>query len=161
MVHGIQPGPLLFINNPVGVYSIFIGLMLANIVMGMLGFSLIKVFTKVVNVPKPVLLPIIVVMAVIGTYSYNHSMPDVFIMLVAGLIGYVMAKVDMSVPGVIIGIILGQLAEQNFTGSLLMSDGSPIVFVENPICFIFLILALVSLLSPLYKDFIMARFLKK
>ncbi len=161
MVHGIQPGPLLFINNPVGVYSIFIGLMLANIVMGLMGFSLIKLFTKVVNVPKPVLLPIIVVMAVIGTYSYNHSMPDVYIMLIAGLIGYVMAKVDMSVPGVIIGIILGQLAEQNFTGSLLMSDGSPMVFVENPICFIFLLLAFVSLLSPLYKDFFLARFLKK
>lgn len=161
MVHGIQPGPLLFVNNPVGVYSIFIGLMLANMAMGLMGFSLIRIFTKVVNVPKNILLPIIAVMAVVGTYSYNNSMPDVYIMIAAGVIGYFMHKADMSVPGVIIGIILGSLAEQNFTGALMMSDGELSVFFTNPISCVLLILALVSLFSPMYKGMLKRMFAKK
>ncbi len=151
MVHGLQPGPLLFVNNAVDVYTIFIGMLAANIAMGLFGFSLIRVFVKVVNVPKVILLPIIVVMAVIGTYSYNNSMNDVYIMLAAGIIGFFMAKTNVGVPGVIIGIILGSLAEQNFTGSLIMSDGSLRIFATSPICAVFLLLSIISLLSPLYK----------
>ena len=160
MVHGIQPGPLLFMNHAVDVYTVFLGLMIANFVMGFFGFSLIRLFSKVTMIPMVLLLPIISVMAVIGTYSYANSMQDVYIMFAAGVIGYFMYKFDMGVPGVIIGIILGKLAEQNFTGSLMMSDGSLSIFVTSPICCIFLILALVGLLSPLYKDSVRRIFAK-
>ena len=105
--------------------------------------------------------PIITVMAVIGTYSYANSMQDVYIMFAAGIIGYFMSKFDMGVPGVIIGIILGKLAEQNFTGSLMMSDGSLSIFVTSPICFTFLLLALIGLLSPLYRDSVKRLFSRK
>lgn len=151
MVHGMQPGPLLFVDHAPDVYAIFLGMMAANIVMGLMGYSLIRMFVKVVNVPRVYLLPIITVMAVLGTYSYNNSMNDVMVMLASGIIGYFMYKTGMTVPGIIIGIILGSLAEQNFTGSLLMSDGSLSIFFTNPICAVFLILSLISLLSPLYK----------
>lgn len=160
MVHGIQPGPLLFVNNPVEIYTIFIGLLLANALMGIMGFSLIRVFTKVVNVPKKILLPIITVMAMLGTYSYSNSLCDVWIMVAAGIIGFIMHKCDMSVPGVIIGIILGKLAEENFTGSLMMSDGSMSVFAENPICAVLLVLSLISLLSPTYRPLLKSIFAK-
>lgn len=151
MVHGMQPGPLLFVDHAPDVYAIFIGMMAANIVMGLMGFSLIRLFVKVVNIPRVILLPIITVMAIIGTYSYNNSMNDVLIMFAAGIVGYFMYKIGMGVPGVIIGIILGSLAEQNFTGSLMMSDGSLSIFATNPICAVFLVLSVISLLSPLYK----------
>lgn len=158
MVHGLQPGPLLFVNNAVDVYTIFIGMFAANIAMGIFGFSLIRLFIKVVNVPKIFLLPIIVVMAIIGTYSYNNSMNDVYIMLFAGVLGFFMAKTNIGVPGVIIGIILGSLAEQNFTGSLLMSDGSLSIFAQSPICAVFLALSLICLLSPLYRGSLLKLF---
>ena len=151
MVHGMQPGPLLFVDHAPDVYAIFLGMMAANIAMGLMGYSLIRIFVKVVNVPRVYLLPIITVMAVLGTDSYNNSMNDVMVMLASGVIGYFMYKTGMTVPGIIIGIILGSLAEQNFTGSLLMSDGSLSIFFTNPICAVFLILSLISLLSPLYK----------
>ena len=151
MVHGMQPGPLLFVDHAPDVYAIFIGMMAANIVMGIMGFSLIRLFVKVVNIPRIILLPIITIMAIIGTYSYNNSMNDVLIMFAAGIVGYFMYKIGMGVPGVIIGIILGSLAEQNFTGSLMMSDGSLSIFATNPICAVFLVLSVISLLSPLYK----------
>ena len=159
MVHGMQPGPLLFVDHAPDVYAIFIGMMAANIVMGIMGFSLIRLFVKVVNIPRIILLPIITIMAVIGTYSYNNSMNDVLIMFAAGIVGYFMYKIGMGVPGVIIGIILGSLAEQNFTGSLMMSDGSLSIFATNPICAVFLVLSVISLLSPLYKG-ILGKMLK-
>ncbi|MGN0909411.1 MAG: tripartite tricarboxylate transporter permease [Succinivibrio sp.] len=151
MVHGIQPGPLLFVNDPAGVYTIFIGLLAANLLMGLMGFSLSRVFARVVNIPRQILLPIIAVMAILGTYSYNNSMPDVAIMTASGIIGFFMHKCGMSVPGVIIGIILGKLAEENFTGSLMMSDGSAMVFLEHPLCAVLLLLSAVSLFSPCYR----------
>ena len=88
MVHGMQPGPLLFVDHAPDVYAIFIGMMAANIVMGIMGFSLIRLFVKVVNIPRIILLPIITIMAIIGTYSYNNSMNDVLIMFAAGIVGY-------------------------------------------------------------------------
>ncbi len=151
MVHGMQPGPLLFVDHAPDVYAIFLGMMAANIAMGIMGFSLIRMFVKVVNIPRVIMLPIIVSMALIGTYSYNNSMNDVLIMMAAGIIGYFMHKINMGVPGVIIGIILGSLAEQNFTGSLMMSDGSFAIFMTNPISAIFLVLSIICLLSPIYK----------
>ena len=77
-----------------------------------------------------------------------------------GTYGFVMHKCDMSVPGVIIGIILGKLAEENFTGSLMMSDGSLAVFAENPICAVLLVLSLISLLSPTYRPLLRRIFAK-
>lgn len=149
MVQGLQPGPLLFVEKAPDVYAIFIGLLLANLVMGVLGFSLIKLFVKVVNVPVHILLPIIVMMTFVGTYSYNNSLNDVYLMVFSGCVGYVLNKLGFSMSAVIIGIILGGMAEQNFVGSLIMSDGSFSIFFTRPLCLFFLAAAALSLCSPL------------
>lgn len=149
MVQGLQPGPLLFVEKAPDVYAIFIGLLLANLVMGILGFSLIKLFVKVVNVPVHILLPIIVMMTFVGTYSYNNSVNDVYLMVFSGCAGYVLNKLGFSMSAVIIGIILGGMAEQNFVGSLIMSDGSFSIFFTRPLCLFFLAAAALSLCSPL------------
>lgn len=148
MVQGLQPGPLLFVEKAPDVYAIFIGLLLANIIMGIMGFSLIRLFTKVVNVPLHILLPIIVMMTFVGTYSYNNSLNDVYLMVVSGFIGYFLNKLGFSMSAIIIGIILGSMAEQNFVGSLIMSDGNFSIFYTRPLCLFFLASAVLSLLSP-------------
>lgn len=148
MVQGLQPGPLLFVEKAPDVYAIFIGLLLANIIMGIMGFSLIRLFTKVVNVPLHILLPIIVMMTFVGTYSYNNSLNDVYLMVVSGFIGYFLNKLGFSMSAIIIGIILGSMAEQNFVGSLIMSDGNFSIFYTRPLCLFFLAAAVLSLLSP-------------
>ena len=132
------------------VYAIFIGLLLANVIMGIMGFSLIRLFMKVVNVPVHILLPIIVMMTFVGTYSYNNSLNDVYLMVASGFLGYFMNKLGFSMSAIIIGIILGGMAEQNFVGSLIMSDGSFSIFFQRPLCLFFLVAALLSLLSPLF-----------
>ncbi len=149
MVQGLQPGPLLFVEKAADVYAIFIGLLLANLLMGLLGFSLIRLFVRVVNVPVQILLPIIIMMTIVGTYSYNNSLNDVYVMLIAGVCGYFLNKLDFSMSAVIIGMILGGMAEQNFTGSLIMSDGSLSIFFTRPLCLFFLAAAMLSLFSPL------------
>jgi putative tricarboxylic transport membrane protein len=148
MVQGLQPGPLLFVEKAPDVYAIFIGLLLANVIMGIMGFSLIRLFAKVVNVPVHILLPIIVMMTFVGTYSYNNSMNDVYLMVASGFVGYFLNKLGFSMSAIIIGIILGSMAEQNFVGSLIMSDGNFNIFFTRPICLFFLAAAALSLLSP-------------
>ena len=148
MVQGLQPGPLLFVEKAPDVYAIFIGLLLANLVMGLMGFSLIRFFVKVVSVPMHTLLPIILMMTFVGTYSYNNSLNDVYLMVVSGFIGYFLNKLGFSMSAVIIGIILGGMAEQNFVGSLIMSDGAFSIFYTRPLCLFFLGAAALSLLSP-------------
>ena len=148
MVQGIQPGPLLFTSDAVRVYAIFIGFMLANILMGVFGFSLIRLFAKVINIPTYILTPIIIVITFVGTYSYNHSMTDVYIMVAFGIAGYFLKKLKFAPSAIILGIILGSTAEQNFAGSLIMSGGKMSIFVTSPICFIFLLITVLSLFSP-------------
>lgn len=150
MVQGLQPGPLLFVEKAPDVYAIFIGLLLANVVMGIMGFSLIRFFVKVVSVPMHILLPIIMMMTFVGTYSYNNSMNDVYLMVFSGFVGYFLNKLGFSMSAVIIGIILGGMAEQNFVGSLIMSDGAFSIFYTRPLCLFFLGAAAISLLSPLF-----------
>jgi putative tricarboxylic transport membrane protein len=161
MVQGMQPGPLLFKEQASSVYAIFIGLLLANIVMGVMGFSLIRVFVKVVNIPKEILLPVIFTLTFVGAYAYNNSMIDVFVMVACGILGYFMNKTEFSMSAIVIGIILGSLAETNFRGALTMSDGKFSIFFTHPICAVFLALAAISLLSPVIGPVIRKMFGKK
>lgn len=161
MVQGMQPGPLLFKEQASSVYSIFIGLLLANLVMGFFGFSLIRLFVKVINIPKEILLPIIFVLTFVGAYAYNNSLTDVFVMVFCGILGYFLNKVQFSMSAIVIGIILGAMAESNFRGALMMSDGNMGVFVTRPICAVFLFLAVISLFSPILGPKLKAVFGKK
>jgi putative tricarboxylic transport membrane protein len=149
MVQGIQPGPMLFMEKAPYVYAIFLGLLLANVVMCLMGYSLIRLFAKVTQVPNVILLPLILVMTFVGTYSYNNSMNDVFVMVGSGILGYFLNKLEFSMSSLIIGIILGAMAEQNFVGSLIMSDGSLGIFFSRPLCLFFLVAAAIMLVTPL------------
>jgi putative tricarboxylic transport membrane protein len=149
MVQGLSLGPLLFKEHPVEVNIIFIGLLLANVIMGALGFLGIRLFTQVINVPKKVLVPLILVLCAVGSYSVNHTMIDVFVMMGFGLAGYVLLKLDFSMSPIVIGIILGPMAEANLRRALIMSGGDASVLVTRPISAIFLAVAVVTLFSPM------------
>ncbi|MDN5314883.1 MAG: putative tricarboxylic transport rane protein [Clostridiales bacterium] len=151
MVQGLQPGPLLFTTQAPAVYAIFIGLLLANLVMGAFGYSLIRLFVKVINIPKEILLPIVLILTFVGSYSYNNSINDVFVMVIFGFLGYFMNKMQFSMSSIVIGIILGAMAEANFRGSLIMSSGSYSIFLTRPISIIFLAISLISLTTPILK----------
>lgn len=150
MVQGLALGPQLFTEHPVEVNAIFIGLFAANIFMGIMGFMGMRLFAKVMNVPRRVLVPIIFVLCSVGAYSVNHDMTDVFVMMVSGLVAYILIKLDFSMSPIVIGIILGPMAESNFRRALVMSEGDPSVFLTRPVCAVFLVIALITLLMPIF-----------
>lgn len=148
-VQGLQPGPLLFQNNGPLVYSIFIGCFIANICMFILGLSSMRIFTKVLSIPKSILVPIIFLLCVVGSYALNNNFFDVGIMLVFGIIGYFLKKVDISSSPAVLGLILGPMAESHFRRALLMSGGNYGTFLSTGICWFFFILIISSLVFPI------------
>lgn len=149
MVQGLALGPQLFTDNPVEVNSIFIGLMMANIFLGILGFLCMRVFVKVMDIPRYILVPVILLLCCVGAYSVNHNIIDVFVMIGAGILAYILIKLDFSMSPIVIGIILGPMAESNLRRALTMSQGDLSILYARPVTATFLAIALLTLLLPI------------
>lgn len=156
-VQGLQPGPLLFTEHTTLVYSIFLGMFIANLTMLVLGLSSLKLFVKVLSVPKSILTPMIFILCVVGSYAINTSFFDVGVMLFFGILGYFLQKADFSVSPAVLGLILGPMAEANFRRALLMSEGSYSIFFNSPIAWVFLILTIFTLAMPYVTAFLKKR----
>lgn len=156
-VQGLQPGPMLFAEHPVLVYSIFLGMFVANVAMLVLGLSSLRLFVKVLSVPKSLLTPMIFVLCVVGSYAINTSFFDVGVMLFFGVLGYFLQKADASVSPAVLGLILGPMAESNFRRALLMSEGNYGIFFTSPIAWVFLILTVITLFGPFIGDYLKKR----
>ncbi|HBM09373.1 MAG TPA: Tat pathway signal protein, partial [Pseudomonas sp.] len=150
MIHGIQPGPLLFISQGALVYTIFAALILASVMMLVLEFYGLRIFIKLLAVPKHILLPIILVLCVVGAFGLSSRVFDVWTILLFGLIGYGFVKGGMPAAPFIIGFILGPMAETNLRRGLMLSDGNFMGFLSNPISATFLFLALASVAWHLF-----------
>ena len=148
-IQGLTPGPMLFKTNKVLVYTIFLGMFVANTIMVLLGFSCIRLFTKVLSVPKTILTPVIFILCVVGSYAMRSNFYDVGTMLIAGVIGWLMGKVKIPTSPAILGLILGPMAEKNFRTALLKSSGNPVVFFNTPICWFFLALIAFTLFGAI------------
>ncbi|NEU30128.1 C4-dicarboxylate ABC transporter permease [bacterium LRH843] len=153
MVQGLQPGPLLFQNHSELVYTLFIGMLLANILVLVIGLSAIRIVIKVLLIPKVIVGAIIVVLCMIGAYALGNNMFDVWIMVLFGIIGYFMKKYEYPASPIILALILGPMMESNFRRSLLMADGDLTIFFTRPIAGILLFLAFLTLFTPLFKEY--------
>jgi len=141
MIHGIQPGPMLFVSQGELVYTIFAALILATILMLVLEFYGLRIFIKLLAVPKHILLPIIMVLCVVGAFGLSSRIFDVWTIVFFGLLGYGFVKGGIPPAPFIIGFILGPMAETNFRRGLMLSDGSFMGFLTSPISGSFLGLA--------------------
>ena len=150
-VQGLQPGPLLFQNDGPIVYAIFIGLLIANVCMLVLGLNSVRLFTKVLSVPKSILVPTIFLLCFVGSYALANNIFDVIVMLFFGILGYFFQKIEMSSSPIILGLILGPMAESNFRRALLMGRGDYGTFLSTGICWFFFILIIFSLILPMVK----------
>ncbi len=152
-IQGLQPGPLLFQNDAPLVYSLFIGFLIANFCMLVLGLSSLKVFTKVLSVPKAILVPTIFLLCFIGSYAIGNNFFDVIVMLVFGVVGYFLQKLKVPTSPAVLGLILGPMAESHFRRALLMSKGDVSTFFSSPICWVFFFLIVLSLVVPAIQRF--------
>lgn len=150
-IHGLQPGHELFSVNAHIVYAVIVGLFLANMLMGIVGLSLARQVVKVSMIPFAILAPIIVVLSVVGAYTINNSMFDVYVMVAFGLLGYLMRKTGFSTAAVVLAMILGSMAELGFRQSLVMSKGNLLAYyLDRPFSLLLLALIALSLLSPFW-----------
>jgi putative tricarboxylic transport membrane protein len=149
MVQGLQPGPLLFTNHGGIVYTLFIGMLLANLLLLFYGLLGIRIFTKILTIPKVVLTPSILVLCIVGSYALGNNLFDVWVMLISGIIGYFMFRYDFPVSPVILALILGPMLEANLRRSLVLSDGNISILFTRPISLTLIILAIITLFYPL------------
>lgn len=151
-LHGMIPGSQLFTKYATTTYSIIFGFILANIVMGLIGFLIAPRVSKVAKIPTSILSPIIIILAVVGCYSMNSRIEDVFVMAVFGIVGYILRKTDIPTAPMILALILGSQVEVNLYQSKLMAKGVPYLkfMLGRPICVIFMTLIAVALLTPLF-----------
>jgi putative tricarboxylic transport membrane protein len=132
-VKGMNPGPTVFINTPELIYAVFIVFFLANLIMLPLGWCLIKVAKQILRVPTSILMPIILMFCIVGSFAINNSVFGIGIMLVLGVIGFLMEENGYPVAPAILGLVLGPMLEQNFITSMIKADGDLLAFFERPL----------------------------
>ena len=147
IIQGLQPGPLLFTKNADIVYGLFSSLLVGNVLMLLFGLLGVRLFCRVVELPKRIIIPVIVTLSIVGAYSMNNSIFDVWVCIGFGIIGYIMQKVDMPSSPIILAVILGPMAESNLRRAVLMYQGSYSFLWTRPIGVVFLALAALSLYS--------------
>ncbi len=145
MIHGLQPGPLLFATNGQFVYAIFMGLVLSSIFLLAIGWGAIRVFRHVADLPKAIVMPAVLVLSVFGVYAVNNNTFDVGVMFLMGGLGYGMLLLGVPAAPFLIAFILGPLLEDSFRQAMLMSGSDAAIFVRSPITWVFWTLTAVSL----------------
>ncbi len=149
IIHGIQPGPLLIKEHPDIFWGTVASMYLGNILLLILNLPLIGLWVKILKVPYPVLFPLILLFCLIGSYSLNNSITDVILMNIFGLIGYFFRKFRYEAAPLVLALVLGPIMENSLRQSLLMSSGSPFIFLNRPISSVILITAFLLLAFPL------------
>ena len=147
--YGINPGPLLMQSQPELVWGLIASLYIGNVMLLVLNLPLVGLWAKMLTIPQPLLYGGILVFATIGTYGISQSPMDLVLLYAIGALGYLMRRFDFPTAPVIIGLILGPLAEQEFRRAMTISQGDLTVFVTHPIAAGLLALAALALVAPL------------
>jgi putative tricarboxylic transport membrane protein len=154
--YGIQPGPLLFQNQGALVWALIASLYVANVMLLVLNLPLVGLWVKVLHIPAPLMYAGILVFATIGSYGISNSPVDLILLYIIGAIGFLMRRFDFPTAPVIIGMILGPLAETEFRRAMTISDGDWTIFLTHPLSAALLALAALALIGPrlygLYKN---------
>ena len=129
----IQPGPEIFTEKPVEMTALFIAFILANIIMIPLGIAAIRVAAKVLVIQRAVLLPLILLFCIVGSFAINNNSFAIWVMLGMGIVAWMMEANDIPIAPAILGIVLGDMLEKRFLTSMMQSDGRLMAFVERPI----------------------------
>ena len=145
----MNPGPTLFTTNPQNIYAVFLLFILANLIMIPLGILCIKVAKRILKVPREILMPMILLFCVVGTFAINNSVFQIGVMLVAGILAYLLEANKFPTAPAILGVVLGGMLEENFITSMIKSNGDLTAFVARPIALSLAILTALVWFTPL------------
>ena len=156
MMWGLRPGPLLFEKNPDFVWGLIASQYIANVMLLILNTGFIPLFVRALRVPYGILMPLIIMFCITGAYSLNNSVWDVGQMLVFGVLGYVMKKLDYSPAALTLALVLGPLAERALRQSLIISDAGMGIFFMRPIAAVLVTAALLAVVVPIVRALLAA-----
>jgi len=129
----MNPGPTVFLQNPQFIYAVFIIFILANLLMLPIGWVAIRSAKQILRTPRNILLPIILMFCIVGSYAMTNSVYGIGVMLVLGLLGWLLEENGFPVAPIILGLVLGEMFEQNFMTSMIKADGNLASFFARPI----------------------------
>lgn len=158
LLHGLRPGPDMFEGELATTYAFLIALLIGNIFILLVGVFLVTRLGILTKVETNVIIPMVIVLAILGGYTLDTNWIDVWTVLGLGVIGYFMVKYDYSIIAFLLGIILGEIAEENLMRSLQLSGGSYDIFVMRPLSLLLVIMILVILFGPFIKSKLKASF---
>lgn len=148
---GLEPGPAVFLENAPLVYSIFVSFFIANIVLLPMGYLAIKTSKQMLRVPTSVLMPLVLMLCIVGSFAINNSLMGVMVILGTGLLSFLMQENGFPVAPLILGMIMGELLEENFMQAMIASDGNFLAFFSRPIAATLGTVTILVWLTPLIK----------
>ena len=149
IIHGVTPGPLLLTNHPQVFWGVVGSMYIGNVMLLILNLPLIGIWVQLLKVPYAILMPLIIVFCIIGSYTIANSIMDVFFMLIFGVVGYLMKKLRYEAPPLILAFVLGPMLEYSLKQSLMVSKGSFKIFFSRPISATCLVIALILVVLPI------------
>jgi putative tricarboxylic transport membrane protein len=149
LIWGLQPGPLLFVEQRDFVWGLIASMYLGNVAGLIVVLTMVPLFAAILRIPFPIIAPIIVVICAIGAYTVKNNMLDVWMIIVFGIVGYVFKKLDYPLAPMVLALVLGDAAESAFRQSMLVSQGDLSIFFSNWLVGSLTGLALIALFWPL------------
>jgi len=157
MLHGVRPGPTLFTNNAVVLYTIIGSILLGGVLTMIVGLALSRPLALLTIIPIPVLVPMVCIISVVGIYAASFNYSHIYMALAAGVLGYAFIRCRYPIVAFLLGFIVGPLAEENFMRTWQITQGHLWEILLRPICAVLFLLTLIVLLRPLWKSLIASR----
>ncbi|HUF81109.1 MAG TPA: tripartite tricarboxylate transporter permease, partial [Burkholderiales bacterium] len=152
LLHGLQPGPQVFVNSSHIVYSIFASLFVAVIGMCLIGYFAAKVIVRVLAFPEVIVSAYVVMCCILGAFAARNNITDVWLLVVFGVLGYLAERLRFPVAPLVLGVILGPLAEQNFMTTMISFSNDWTVFFTRPVSGPLMVLGLLTLAYPAFRQ---------
>lgn len=149
MMWGLQPGPMLIVNDPSFVWGLIGSMYLGNMLLILMSIAAIPLFVKFLDIPYILVVPLVILLCVIGTYTLHFSMIETWLLLGAGLLGFFMKLYGYSPAALVLALVLGSMAEENLLQSLMISNGNLMIFIERPASLFMSCVVLAILIVPL------------
>ena len=153
IIHGVAPGPLLISQHPQIFWGVIASMYVGNCVLLLLNLPLIGFWVKILKIPYRILMPMILLFCIIGSYSINNNPIDVIMMAFFGVVGYALRKFDYEAAPLMVAYILGPMLERAFRKSLVLSDGKLNIFVERRIAAVILVISALLLVHSGYSSY--------
>ena len=157
MLHGMQPGPLLFDQNPEIPFSIFASLLIAVPLMLAIGLCGTRIFSLVTLIPTNILAAMVLGTCILGAYALSNSMFGIWIAIIFGVIGFFLRMFKFPIAPMVLALVLGNMAESNYRVAMLMGEGNPMVFLTRPLSVAILILTLILFCAPIIQSKILSK----